>query len=152
MAARVDPSNRYLWRFHPRRLDAEQVRDALLAVSGELDVTQGGPAGDGNGLRRSIYTARSATVRTTCCAPSTCRLVCQHLGASEHHDADAGAATAEWRLGAPRGQARLAGERYRRCLAGGHGPSADEQRASHLRCLHPEADQSGQSSPLRLRH
>ncbi|MEZ5432459.1 MAG: PSD1 and planctomycete cytochrome C domain-containing protein [Verrucomicrobiales bacterium] len=58
VAARVDPSNRYLWRFHPRRLDAEQVRDALLAVSGELDVTQGGPAGDGNGLRRSIYTRK----------------------------------------------------------------------------------------------
>ena len=58
VATRLDPSNRYLWRFHPRRLDAEQVRDALLAVSGELDVTQGGPAGDGNGLRRSIYTRK----------------------------------------------------------------------------------------------
>ncbi len=58
VASSVDPSNRYLWRFHPRRLDAEQVRDALLAVSGELDVTQGGPAGDGNGLRRSIYTRK----------------------------------------------------------------------------------------------
>ncbi len=36
-AATVDPSNRFLWRFNPRRLDAEQVRDALLAASGELD-------------------------------------------------------------------------------------------------------------------
>lgn len=43
-----------LWRFHPRRLDAEQVRDALLAVSGELEVKPGGPSGDGNGTRRSI--------------------------------------------------------------------------------------------------
>ena len=58
VATRVDPSNRYLWRFHPRRLDAEQVRDALLAVSGELDPTPGGPPGDGNGLRRSIYTRK----------------------------------------------------------------------------------------------
>jgi hypothetical protein len=56
--AKVDPSNRYLWRFHPRRLDAEQVRDAMLAVSGELDLTAGGPAGDGNGTRRSIYTRK----------------------------------------------------------------------------------------------
>jgi len=57
-AARVDPSNRYLWRFHPRRLDAEQVRDALLAVSGELEAKPGGPSGDGNGTRRSIYTIK----------------------------------------------------------------------------------------------
>jgi len=57
-AAKVDPGNRYLWRFPPRRLDAEEVRDALLAVSGELDATGGGPAGDGNGARRSIYTMK----------------------------------------------------------------------------------------------
>lgn len=56
--AKVDPFNRYLWRFPPRRLDAEQVRDALLAVSGELDAREGGPAEDGNGLRRSIYTMK----------------------------------------------------------------------------------------------
>lgn len=57
-AAKVDPSNVYLWRFNPRRLDAEQVRDAILAVSGELDLTAGGPSGDGNGTRRSIYTRK----------------------------------------------------------------------------------------------
>jgi hypothetical protein len=58
VAAKVDPSNRYLWRFNPRRLDAEQVRDAMLAVSGELDLTAGGPASDGNGTRRSVYTMK----------------------------------------------------------------------------------------------
>lgn len=57
-AAKVDPSNRYLWRFHPRRLDAEEVRDALLAVSGELEAKAGGPATDGNGSRRSVYTTK----------------------------------------------------------------------------------------------
>jgi len=56
--AKVDPSNKYLWRFNPRRLDAEQVRDALLAVSGELDPQAGGPAGDGNATRRSVYTMK----------------------------------------------------------------------------------------------
>ncbi len=56
--AKIDPANRYLWRFHPRRLDAEQVRDAMLAVSGELDLTAGGPASDANGTRRSIYTRK----------------------------------------------------------------------------------------------
>ena len=58
VASKVDPSNRYLWRFNPRRLDAEQVRDALLAVSGELDAAAGGPAGDGNATRRSVYTMK----------------------------------------------------------------------------------------------
>ena len=57
-AAEIDPSNLYLWRFHPRRLDAEQVRDALLAVSGELDTKASGPAGDGNGMHRSIFTMK----------------------------------------------------------------------------------------------
>ncbi len=56
--AKVDPANNFLWRFHPRRLDAEQVRDAMLAVSGELDLSAGGPASDGKGTRRSIYTRK----------------------------------------------------------------------------------------------
>ena len=33
----VDPENKYFWRFNRRRLDAESVRDAVLAVSGALD-------------------------------------------------------------------------------------------------------------------
>jgi Protein of unknown function (DUF1553)/Protein of unknown function (DUF1549)/Planctomycete cytochrome C len=32
-----DPENRWLWRMNRRRLDAEALRDALLAVSGQLD-------------------------------------------------------------------------------------------------------------------
>ncbi|MCY2967981.1 MAG: PSD1 and planctomycete cytochrome C domain-containing protein [Planctomycetota bacterium] len=39
----TDPGNRLLWRFPPVRLDAEAVRDTLLAVSGSLDPTIGGP-------------------------------------------------------------------------------------------------------------
>ncbi len=56
--AKVDPANNHLWRFQPRRLDAEQARDAMLAVSGELDLTAGGPSVDGAGRRRSIYTRK----------------------------------------------------------------------------------------------
>jgi hypothetical protein len=37
-----DPENRLLWRMNRRRLDAEAVRDGLLAVSGRLDQTMGG--------------------------------------------------------------------------------------------------------------
>ncbi len=39
----VDPENRLLWRFPPRRLDAEEIRDAMLLISGELDDKRGGP-------------------------------------------------------------------------------------------------------------
>ena len=42
-ALAVDPNNRLLWRYPVRRLDAEALRDAMLAVSGELDASAGGP-------------------------------------------------------------------------------------------------------------
>jgi hypothetical protein len=38
-----DPNNRWWWRFPLRRLEGEALRDAMLAVSGELDLTTGGP-------------------------------------------------------------------------------------------------------------
>ena len=41
-ARRIDPDNETLWRMPRRRLDVESMRDALLAVSGELDPTPGG--------------------------------------------------------------------------------------------------------------
>ncbi len=52
----ADPENRWLARFSPRHLEAESVRDAMLAVSGRLDSTAGGPAGDDFTIeRRSLY-------------------------------------------------------------------------------------------------
>ena len=41
-AGAMDPSNLLLWRREPRRLDAEEVRDALLLASGRLDHALGG--------------------------------------------------------------------------------------------------------------
>jgi mono/diheme cytochrome c family protein len=38
-----DPDNRLLWRRTAQRVDAESYRDAVLAVSGRLDLTMGGP-------------------------------------------------------------------------------------------------------------
>ena len=42
-AAAVDADSRYLWRFPPRRLAAEEIRDTMLSVAGKLDPKMGGP-------------------------------------------------------------------------------------------------------------
>ncbi|HEY7427096.1 MAG TPA: DUF1553 domain-containing protein, partial [Gemmataceae bacterium] len=56
-----DPENRLLWHFPPRRMEAEEVRDSLLFVAGELDLRMGGPEiAHEQGLtsrRRSLYFA-----------------------------------------------------------------------------------------------
>ena len=41
-AFKIDDQNQWLWRFNRRRLDAEVLRDSILAVSGKLDLTAGG--------------------------------------------------------------------------------------------------------------
>jgi mono/diheme cytochrome c family protein len=41
--ATKDPENRLLWRFNPRRIEAEVLRDSLLAVSGKLNTEMYGP-------------------------------------------------------------------------------------------------------------
>jgi cytochrome c553 len=40
--AKVDPENLYLWRFRPQRLDAEIVRDSMLAAGGNINLALGG--------------------------------------------------------------------------------------------------------------
>jgi hypothetical protein len=53
----VDPANRLLWRMNTRRLEAEQIRDAMLAVSGDLNLAAFGEGVDADKQpRRSIYT------------------------------------------------------------------------------------------------
>ncbi|MEO2009648.1 MAG: PSD1 and planctomycete cytochrome C domain-containing protein [Pirellulaceae bacterium] len=54
-AAQIDPDNRFRWRWTPRRLTAEQYRDSLLAVTGELEHKRGGPSVASNQPRRSVY-------------------------------------------------------------------------------------------------
>ena len=53
-----DPDNKWLWRANPIRMEAQLVRDSLLSLAGELDLTMGGPpvpSGDLQSRRRSLY-------------------------------------------------------------------------------------------------
>lgn len=55
-ALKADPDNKLLWHRPMRRLEAEAIRDALLAVSGVLDAKLFGPGTLDQGMkRRSIY-------------------------------------------------------------------------------------------------
>ncbi len=72
-AMALDADNRLLWRFPARRLEAETIRDSMLAVNGRLNLKMGGPGFNvftarggltgfppiesfsGDGLRRMIY-------------------------------------------------------------------------------------------------
>ena len=58
----ADPDNRYYWRANPVRMESQVVRDSLLHLAGELDLTQGGPSLAVNNeasRRRSIYFVHS---------------------------------------------------------------------------------------------
>jgi hypothetical protein len=61
-AQRVDPENRLLWKRTVQRLDAEEIRDAMLTTSGELEPRIGGPSARTAQARRTIDTR---TIRNT---------------------------------------------------------------------------------------
>ena len=54
-SALVDPNNKWLWRFTPRRLDAEQIRDSILTVSGELRAMHDGASLEASKPIRSVF-------------------------------------------------------------------------------------------------
>jgi hypothetical protein len=59
----IDSENRYLWHMNPRRMEAEAVRDSMLYVAGELDMTIGGPELDEN--MGEVYRRRSLYFKST---------------------------------------------------------------------------------------
>jgi hypothetical protein len=59
-AASVDPTNDLFWRFDRRRLQAEEVRDSMLAASGTINLQLGGP---------SVYPPMPAAVLATSSRP-----------------------------------------------------------------------------------
>ena len=68
MGLAVDAGTRLLWRFPPRRLEAEAIRDAMLAVSGKLDLSMGGPGFD---LSSRTTTTCASTSRKPSLGPET---------------------------------------------------------------------------------
>jgi mono/diheme cytochrome c family protein len=56
-AAAKDSGNRLYWRFNRKRMEAEQLRDSVLQVSGNLDSGLGGPSADLTPAftRRTVY-------------------------------------------------------------------------------------------------
>lgn len=60
-AQAIDASAVYLWRYPPRRLEAEPLRDAILATTGQLDLTMSGPGFDlfePNGNYVKVYNSK----------------------------------------------------------------------------------------------
>lgn len=57
----IDPDNRFYWYRSPIRMESQVIRDSLLFLSGQLDVTMGGPPVDPNkpSVRRSLYFRQS---------------------------------------------------------------------------------------------
>ena len=57
MAAAKDSGNRLYWRFNRKRMEAEQLRDSVLSVAGNLDKSLGGPSVDLTPAftRRTVY-------------------------------------------------------------------------------------------------
>ncbi len=64
-----DPDNRYYWRRKPYRLEAEAIRDSLLQVAGQLDLTLGGPTIPASkaqeSYRRSLYFQHTPHTQST---------------------------------------------------------------------------------------
>lgn len=66
LAEEQDPKNRLLWKMPVRRMDAEQLRDAMLHVTGEMDLTMGGRAVEEEAsTRRSIYVLNKRNKHST---------------------------------------------------------------------------------------
>jgi hypothetical protein len=69
-AAAIDPENRLYWRMNRKRLDAESLRDSILALSGELDRAFGG-----NTLNEGMANGRPLQARAQTFDESTRRSI-----------------------------------------------------------------------------
>jgi hypothetical protein len=155
--ATVDPDNRLLAHYPVRRLDAEAVRDSLLAVAGELDPRAGGPfvpstrTGEGTievaesatgAHRRSVYLQQRRTqvvtflslfdapsIVTTCGKRTPSTVPLQSLAMLNSEFVRARARHLARRLAAEAGDDPAARLVLAFRLTAGRGPLADERRA-----------------------
>jgi hypothetical protein len=154
---RADPDDRLLWRYPLRRLDAEAVRDAMLAVSGELDRRAFGPyvptrrteegsvveAQADGARRRSVYLQQRRTqvltmlelfdapaLVTNCTARNTSTVPLQSLALLNSDFARARARTFARRLEAESGPGADKRVALAFRLAWGRDPTAAERSAS----------------------
>lgn len=81
-AAKKDGAARLLWRYPPRRLTGEQVRDAMLVAAGKLDTRMGGP-----GFRLYEYQQDNVATYVPLAThpPSTYRRAVYHQNARAQH-------------------------------------------------------------------
>ena len=70
---KIDGDNKYFWKQNIKRLDAEALRDSILAVSGKLNSNTGGPASNG-AFDNPSFTRRALYAKVSRTAPDTMRL------------------------------------------------------------------------------
>jgi len=155
----ADEDNRLLWRYPLRRMDAESLRDAMLAVSGELDERPGGkyvPTKRGNdgsvsvdeatagAHRRSVYLQQRRTqvatllelfdapvISTTCSLRNTATVPLQSLALLNSDFARARARAFAGRLQQEAGAGDDERLTFVYDIACGRQPRADERAACH---------------------
>jgi hypothetical protein len=158
-AMALDPDDQLLWRYPLRRLDAESVRDAMLAAAGELDRTAGGPYvatdRDAQGevvvpetrrgaLRRSLYLQQRRTqvlsllevfdapsIVTNCIRRSSATIATQSLAALNSQFALSRAHAMAARLAREAGDTLDARIERAFLLVAGRPPGTAECEASH---------------------
>jgi hypothetical protein len=154
----ADPGNRLLSHFPLRRLDAESVRDSMLAISGELENSQGGPFvrtdrnAEGSVVvnekqpgahRRSVYLQQRRTqvltmlelfdapsIISTCGSRTTSTVPLQSLALLNSEFARLRAAAFARRLDREAGADEMRRITFAFRLACGRNPTTDEQTAA----------------------
>ena len=69
----IDGDNQYVWKQNMKRLDAESLRDSILAVSGRLSEQFGGPAHSA-GFDNPSFTKRAIYAKVSRTSPDSMRL------------------------------------------------------------------------------